>query len=72
MFQEFFSRSALLIWPLVGLLISVAFFVGVLAFVFLGLRDRNRIDELAALPFASEDTATDPAGIEAGRMGRAS
>ena len=72
MFQEFFSRSALLAWPLAGLLVSVAFFVGVLAFVFLGLRDRKRIDELAALPFANEDTATEPAGIEAGRMGRAS
>lgn len=72
MFQEFFSRSTLLVWPVVGLLISVAFFTGVLAFVFLGLRDRRRIDELAALPFASEDTVTDPAGIEAGRTGRAS
>ena len=55
MFQEFFSRSTLLVWPLVGLLLSIAFFAGVLAFVFLGLRDRKRIDELAALPFVTEE-----------------
>jgi hypothetical protein len=56
MFQDFFSRSTLMVWPLVGLLLSVAFFVGVLAFVFLGLRDRGRVAELAALPFDTEET----------------
>ncbi len=67
MFQEFFSRSTLLVWPLVGLLISVAFFVGVLAFVFLGLRDRGRVSELAALPFGDNEET-----VEAHANGRAS
>ena len=50
MFQEFFAKSDLLIWPLVGLIIFVAIFLGVLAFVFFGLRDQDKIDEIAALP----------------------
>jgi len=69
MFQEFFSRSTLLVWPLIGLLLSVAFFVGVLAFVFLGLRDRKRIDHLASLPFAAEETVEGHAGSGADRIG---
>lgn len=75
MFQEFFSRSTLLVWPLIGLLLSVAFFVGVLAFVFLGLRDRGRVAELAALPFVTEETSEGQGEIQgeiqARRMGRA-
>jgi cbb3-type cytochrome oxidase subunit 3 len=58
MFQEFYARSDHLIWPLVGLLIFVLLFVGVLAYVFFGLRDKEKVDEIAALPLA-EDTATD-------------
>ncbi len=72
MFQEFFSRSTLLVWPLVGLLLSMAFFAGVLAFVFLGLRDRRRIDELAALPFVAEETVDSRDRDAAGPIGRAS
>jgi hypothetical protein len=72
MFQEFFSRSTLLVWPLVGLLLSVTFFIGVLAFVFLGLRDRTRVSELASMPLDAEETVVGPAGIQAGAMGRAS
>lgn len=72
MFQEFFTRSTLLVWPLVGLLLSVAFFIGVLAFVFLGLRDRQHVSELASLPFDTEETVEGRAGLEAGQMGRAS
>jgi hypothetical protein len=64
MFQDFFSRSTLMVWPLVGLLLSVAFFVGVLAFVFLGLRDRGRVAELAALPFDTEETIDDQGAIQ--------
>ena len=58
MFQDYFARSDHLIWPLIGLLIFVLLFVGVLAYVFLGLRDKEKVDEMAALPLA-EDSATD-------------
>ncbi|MCP4572169.1 MAG: hypothetical protein GY838_07415 [bacterium] len=50
MFQEFYAESSLLIWPLVGLLIFVAVFIGVLAFTFFGLRDKRKLEEIAALP----------------------
>lgn len=70
MFQEFFSRSTLLAWPLVGLLLSVTFFVGVLAFVYLGLRDRRHVQELASLPFAAEESVAEPAAEPAVRTGR--
>ena len=72
MFQEFFSRSTLLAWPLVGLLLSVTFFVGVLAFVFLGLRDRTRVSELASMPLDADETIEGHAGNQAGVTGRAS
>lgn len=54
MFQEFFAKSDLLTWPLVGLMIFVAIFVGVVAFVVFGLRDRRKIDEVSALPLADD------------------
>ncbi len=41
---------------MVGLLIFVTVFLAVLAFAFLGLRDRTKIEEIAALPLA-EDSA---------------
>ena len=58
MYQEYLSKSDHLIWPLIGLLIFVLMFVGVLAYVFLGLRDKDKVDEIAALPLA-DDTADD-------------
>ena len=58
MFQDYFAQSDHLIWPLLGLLIFVLLFVGVLAYVFLGLRDKDKVDEIAALPLA-QDSATD-------------
>ena len=54
MFQEYYSGSDHLIWPLIGLIIFVTMFVGVLAYVFLGLRDKTKVDEMAALPFEPE------------------
>jgi len=54
MFQDFFARSEMLIWPLVGLLIFIAIFAGMLAYTFFGLRDRRKIDEIAALPLADD------------------
>lgn len=72
MFQEYFSHSSHLVWPLIGLLLSVAFFIGVLAYVFLGLRDRGHIKHLAALPFETEETGEGSAAIKAGQIGRTS
>ena len=57
MFQDYFAQSDHLIWPLIGLLIFVLLFVGVLAYVFLGLRDKDKVDEIAALPLADDSTA---------------
>jgi len=65
MFQDFFANSSHLIWPLMGLILFVAIFAGVLAFVFFGLRDKTKIDELAALPLEPD---TDNAHTE-GRAG---
>jgi len=59
MYQEYYSDSSLLVWPLVGLLIFVAIFAGVLAYTFFGLRDSGRLEEIAALPLESDDTVTD-------------
>jgi hypothetical protein len=60
-FQEFYARSSLLVWPLVGLILFVAIFVGMLAFTFLGLRDRRKLDELAALPLEPDHEIDRPA-----------
>jgi cytochrome c oxidase cbb3-type subunit IV len=63
MYQEFFAKSDMLVWPLMGLLIFMAIFTGVLAYVFLGLRDRNKIDEIASLPLADDEmTASETEG----------
>lgn len=61
MFQEFYAKSELLIWPLVGLIIFLAVFAGVLAFVFFGLRDRDKLDEIAALPLEPDHGIDSPA-----------
>jgi len=55
MFQDFFSRSDHLVWPLIGLLLFAALFLGVLAYVVFGLRDRKKIDDIAALPLETDD-----------------
>jgi len=60
MYQEFYANSEHLIWPLLGLVIFVSIFIGVLAYVFFGLRDRDKIDAIAALPLES-DSGTDTA-----------
>ena len=58
MYQEFYDKSDLLVWPLVGLLIFVAIFAGVLAYTFFGLKDR-KIEEIAALPLENDDVQND-------------
>ena len=70
MYQEFFAKSDHLIWPLLGLVIFVSIFIGVLAYVFLGLRDRDKIDAIAALPLET-DSGDEAALGHANNLGRA-
>ncbi len=71
MFQDYFAQSDHLIWPLLGLVIFVLFFVGVLAYVFLGLRDKDKVDEIAALPLAQDSATDDYPNIPSQADGRA-
>ena len=48
--KEYYAQSDLLNWPVAGLFIFGTIFIGVLAYVFLGLRDKNKINEISALP----------------------
>ena len=54
MFKEYFSGNEHLVWPVIGLVLFVTIFIGVLAYVFLGLRDKTKVDEIASLPFTPE------------------
>ena len=56
MFQEYFARSSLLSWPVVGLVLIFLAFIGVLVYVFFGMRDRRRIVRLAALPLEGDES----------------
>ncbi len=55
MFQDYFTGSNHLIWPLLGLIIFGTIFIGVLAYVFLGLRDPEKLREISSLPLAADD-----------------
>jgi hypothetical protein len=66
MYQEFFSGSNLLVWPLVGLVIFVSSFVAVLLYVFIGLRDRKKVDHLAGLPLDASGELVSVGGASAG------
>ncbi|HPF70339.1 MAG TPA: hypothetical protein PLQ13_06700 [Candidatus Krumholzibacteria bacterium] len=54
MFQEFYARSEMLVWPLIGLLIFLSVFAGVLAYTFFGLRDKRKLEDIAALPLEAD------------------
>lgn len=54
MFAEFYSGNPLLFWPLVGLAIFVVSFTAVLVYVFVGLREKSKVDYLASLPLESD------------------
>ena len=54
MFQEFYDKSDLLAWPLVGLVIFIAIFLAVLGYVFVGLKNKSKVDEIAGLPLEPE------------------
>ncbi len=55
MLQSHFQGSEWLTLPLVTLVFFFVFFLGVLARVIFGMRDRRRVEELATLPFASDN-----------------
>ncbi len=54
MFQQYFAQSDLLMWPLVGLMLFLMSFMGVLWSVFNGLGDARVRDHIAALPLDDE------------------
>jgi len=54
MFQEYFAQSDLLVWPLIGLIIFLVSFVGVILYVGWGLRDAEKREYLARLPLAGD------------------
>jgi hypothetical protein len=58
MFQDFYAHSRLLIWPLIGLGIFLASFVGVLLYILIALRDRAKVERLSRLPLETEVTTT--------------
>lgn len=53
MYAQFYADNPLLFWPLVGLVIFVLSFAGVLIYVLFGLRDRRKVERLARLPLES-------------------
>ncbi|MCP4291537.1 MAG: CcoQ/FixQ family Cbb3-type cytochrome c oxidase assembly chaperone [bacterium] len=55
MYQEFYSKSELLAWPLVGLVIFIAIFLGVLGYVFLGLKSKDKVDKIAGIPLEPDN-----------------
>jgi hypothetical protein len=70
MFSEFYSQNPLLFWPLVGLAIFVVSFGAVLLYVLIGLRDKAKVDYLAALPLEPDsELSVDSreAGVAGGR-----
>ena len=58
MFQEFYARSGLTIWPLMGLVIFGASFISVLLYVFIGLGDREKRERLSRLPLEPDIDVT--------------
>jgi cbb3-type cytochrome oxidase subunit 3 len=62
MLQEFYRTSEWLTLPLVALVFFFLFFLAVLIWVLVGLRDRDKVDRLARLPFeaAPQDQAGTP------------
>ena len=54
MFQQFYANNPLLFWPLVGLVIFLVSFAGAMLYVFIGLRDKEKVAQLAGLPLESD------------------
>lgn len=58
MFQQYFQDSEWLHLPLIALVFFFLFFVGVVARVVFGMRNRRDVEQLAALPFTDERANT--------------
>ena len=58
MYAEFYASNPLLFWPLVGLVIFLVSFAAVMLYVFIGLRDRRKVDYLASLPLQSDSQSS--------------
>jgi hypothetical protein len=54
MFQQFYSRSELMTWPVVGLIIFMTAFIAVLLIVFIGMRNSRTVDHMANLPLEDD------------------
>lgn len=54
MLQEYYHGSSWLWLPMIGLLFFFVFFLVVLVRVALGMRDPERVERLASLPFSVE------------------
>jgi len=54
MYQEHFQGSPWLWLPLISLVFFFVFFMAVLVRVIFGMRDRQRVNELASLPFTAD------------------
>lgn len=54
MYQQYFRTSEWLTLPLVTLVFFFVFFLAVLARVAFGMRNRERLDEVATLPFRGD------------------
>ena len=62
MFEQFYAKSELLNWPIVGLIIFVTAFVAVMLYVFVGLRNSRSLEHLAQLPLEGESTQSNDKG----------
>ena len=60
MYAQFYADNPLLFWPLVGLVIFVLSFVGVLNYVVFGLRDKQKVERLARMPLDPAPAAPSP------------
>lgn len=72
MFQEFFRDSEWLALPLLALVFFFVWFLVVVWRVIFRMRDRDRVDALAALPFADERSTSriqDPVRAEEAQHG---
>ena len=67
MFSEFFrARGELLVWPLIGLFLFLAAFLGVLFRVFFRSKGES-LDRIASLPLEGDDTPAGEGRSEGGR-----
>ena len=65
MYAEFYAQNPLLFWPLVGLVIFLVSFAAVMLYVLIGLRDKRKVDYLAALPLEPDtQPATESSDVD--------